>query len=582
MSTPAIAGWLLTYLVHSTIFLAAALLLTRALGERRLALQELILRAALLAGLATASLPVITDFQPRVALTTEGRTASSSPAEAVGTLPGSDPAPGSLSPVRATPVLVPPWHVALVVLWSLVSGAWLLRLARSRRQLKRLLASRRHRPAGRLLARLARMMGIARRFRFSTSEEVAVPIVTGIARPEICCPETIDELDPEHQAGIFAHELAHVARSDPGWRLLYRVLESVFWLQPLNRRAVRRLEDLAEHLADERAVACTGDRLGLARCLVALAHWPSVRRLGAPAVAFADGRSVRRRVTRLVGGTPPEPHCPRWAAGLVIALVACTATALPVLAPSSAPAEPGSAPPVATAAEVAPEAAVPSPPTPQSPSEAPHPLPIELSRARPAAAAPPDAAPRPDTPEPPASAPGVGSPPPPPEHAAEPAAGEAPEPPSEAAVDAAREQARQHARAAREAAERAERLAAEAAQRIERRELDHQRLEERAHEQRLAAERQARDREIVIREQARAVERAAAEQRRAAQRQARELSAREREQLRIEVDELRAAAAQRGREAAGRIREQARAAADEARRLAEEAERTRHPSPEPR
>jgi beta-lactamase regulating signal transducer with metallopeptidase domain len=579
MSTPAIAGWLLTYLVHSTIFLAAALLVARILGEHRLALQEMILRAALLAGLATTSLPMMIDFQPTVALTMGGRAASSSPAEAAHTSSALEPTPSSQSLAPAIAVQVPPWHVPLLGLWGVISGFWLVRLARSRRQLQLLLASRRPRPVGRLLARLATMMGIARRFRFSTSEEVGMPIVTGIARPEICCPETIDELDPEHQAGIFAHELAHLARSDPRWRLLYRVFEAVFWMQPLNRWAVTRLEDLAEHLADERAVACTGDRLGLARCLVALAHWPAVRRVGAPAVAFADGSNVRRRITRLVGGAPPEPHCPLWAAGLLVALVACTATALPIIAPGTAPIEPSSATPMAPVTATTRDSALPIPRPAESPSEASAPTPLEAPPAELAAAALPAAAPRPDAPAPPP--PAAEASPVPTGHPTEPPAAKAPEPPPEAVVDAARAQARQHARESREAAELAARAAAHAARRIEVRELAHQRLEERARELRAEAECAARARRLAADERARATEHAAAEQRRAALRQARELSAQERERLRTEADQLRAAATEGGREAAARFREEARAAADEAHRLAEEAKSERRPTPGP-
>ena len=41
--------WLLTYLLHSTVLLGAAWLVRLALGERRLAVQEAVLRAALVA-----------------------------------------------------------------------------------------------------------------------------------------------------------------------------------------------------------------------------------------------------------------------------------------------------------------------------------------------------------------------------------------------------------------------------------------------------------------------------------------------------------------------------------------------------
>ncbi|HEX9186867.1 MAG TPA: hypothetical protein VGB87_07340, partial [Vicinamibacteria bacterium] len=56
--------WLLTYLVHSTVLLAAAWIRGAALRERRLVLQEAVLRAALLGGFVTAGLQVGLDLRP--------------------------------------------------------------------------------------------------------------------------------------------------------------------------------------------------------------------------------------------------------------------------------------------------------------------------------------------------------------------------------------------------------------------------------------------------------------------------------------------------------------------------------------
>lgn len=50
--------WVLTYMLHSSLFLGAALVMRLVLRERRLALQEIVLRAALFGGFATAGLQV--------------------------------------------------------------------------------------------------------------------------------------------------------------------------------------------------------------------------------------------------------------------------------------------------------------------------------------------------------------------------------------------------------------------------------------------------------------------------------------------------------------------------------------------
>ena len=56
--------WLLTYLLHSTVLLGGAWLVGRALGGRRLVLQEALLRAALIGGFLTAGLQIGLELRP--------------------------------------------------------------------------------------------------------------------------------------------------------------------------------------------------------------------------------------------------------------------------------------------------------------------------------------------------------------------------------------------------------------------------------------------------------------------------------------------------------------------------------------
>ena len=55
MTTTTIAAWLLTYLTHSTIILIAAFAASRLMGGRNLAIQEGLLRTALVGGILTAT-----------------------------------------------------------------------------------------------------------------------------------------------------------------------------------------------------------------------------------------------------------------------------------------------------------------------------------------------------------------------------------------------------------------------------------------------------------------------------------------------------------------------------------------------
>jgi len=405
MSTATITTWLLTYLAHSTILLGAAWLIARFLGDRRLALQEIFLRTALVGGLLTATLQIglgvepvggslaIADLSPAEVVATSGNTSVSITAgETI-----FSPTPTIHSPPRGI------WPVALLSLWGLVSILALLVLGRSILDLRRLLKTRRFRPAGRLLERLSTAMGLRKSVRLSTSAAIAVPFATGIKRPEICCPERVGDLAFEHQKSLFAHELAHLARRDPAWQLIYRIGEAVLFLQPLNRIVRRRLEEIAEHLTDERAVACTGDRLGLARCLVVVAHWGISDSPGVPATAFASGPRLDRRVRHLISGAIGQHRTARWTAPLLAVLVVGSVVLLPAIAPSAVHADisptgsevvltqtwsissddPEAKPPAAPAPPaVPPSSAVPRPATPVT-GAAPAPVVVPLSPVEP-------------------------------------------------------------------------------------------------------------------------------------------------------------------------------------------------------
>ncbi|MGD9253295.1 MAG: hypothetical protein PVG92_05125, partial [Holophagae bacterium] len=161
MSTTTIASWLLTYLLHSTVLLGVAWLVSRSLGNRRLALQEMILRAALVGGLLTATLQVGLGVEPAGgALAVEGFAARKSvvvresiTAADVGAIP-----PRAL-PHRAWVS----WPNTLLALWVVGSTLALAVLGRSILDLRRLLRTRRFRPAGGLLDRLASAMGLRSR-----------------------------------------------------------------------------------------------------------------------------------------------------------------------------------------------------------------------------------------------------------------------------------------------------------------------------------------------------------------------------------------------------------------------------------
>lgn len=145
------------------------------------------------------------------------------------------------------------------------------------------------------------------------------------------------QLDPEEQRAALAHEMAHVVRRDPAWRILVGALERAFFFQPLNRLARARLCESAEFLCDQWAVQQTRSPIALARCLSTVAAWTSPASDGVAAGASAMARSdspLIRRVTRILNEPPQAAGRPSVAwltlPLAVVAMAAPLVTAAPL------------------------------------------------------------------------------------------------------------------------------------------------------------------------------------------------------------------------------------------------------------
>ena len=281
-----------------------------------------------------------------------------------------------------------PW---LLPVWLLGALALTLGYVRSYLALRRRLRYRPQVVGGGVLARLAglvRQSGLTRRVRLTCTWRLRVPVALGLRAAEVCVPpRALFQLDDEQQDALLAHELAHLARRDPVWLPLTQVLAAVFFFQPLNWLARRRLRELSELLSDEWAVARTGRPLSLAGCLAEVAGWSLAGR-GAnsssrhparlPVPGMADRPSqLAHRIRRLLDGallpsvtpmTAMQAHEPaRRHLGVLLAavptvLLAVTLAAPGVSAGSSpgpviAPACAGSSGAVPAMAATAPEAA---------------------------------------------------------------------------------------------------------------------------------------------------------------------------------------------------------------------------------
>ncbi|HET6611932.1 MAG TPA: M56 family metallopeptidase, partial [Kofleriaceae bacterium] len=277
----------------------------------------------------------------------------------------------------------PGWLAAMFALWIAVAGLGLARLGHQGIRLRRLLASRRPVIAGPICSAFNRVAGTeGARVRLSVSPVLSVPVAFGLWRKEICVPVRARDLSPEALDALIAHELAHILRRDPLWRIAAAAAVRGLFFQPLNIIARRNLDSLAEDCCDDWAASRTGRPLALARCLADVAAWlPATtgRRLLIPAMAERRSGLVRR-VHRLVDHDIRAADTrPR-----VLWVVLAAAVALVALAPGAS-AKPEPAPAQSKPAKAA------KAPAPSKPAKAPAP-------SKPSKAAP---APRPEASPPP-------------------------------------------------------------------------------------------------------------------------------------------------------------------------------------
>jgi HEAT repeat protein len=383
-----VLSWLLTYAIHSTILLAVAAVAAWRLADQH-AWLDLIWKTALIAPLLTASLhvdsiarplggrwtipsPSVTTVTgppmaaPAPAPVAETAIRSATTAEPVTSAPVVESAAASEAPVREAGTRFTVWQSMRRSSRSIAAVAWVIvaiaAVARYRIRLGgvyRALGSGLPVTSTDLLDAVERLRRSAnQRHSIQLTTNPICPVPLALAGRHIVLPDRfLRELDPEQQRAALAHEMAHVLRRDPEWRIAVEILERVLFFQPLNRLARRRLCDAAEFLCDEWAVRQARSPLAMARCLSAVASWWSAadlgrRRLGEglgrrslgegagklPAGVSAMARSdsaMVRRVTRILNEparVARRPHL-HWLA-IPVALVAIaaprvTATQLP-------------------------------------------------------------------------------------------------------------------------------------------------------------------------------------------------------------------------------------------------------------
>lgn len=351
-----VLAWLGTWLVHATLLLGgawAASLVVRSPGVR-----DALWKTALAGAFATSTCFVATSRESTPGPTFTRSPTAPAPPETEPTFfvrspvsPGGpaaagrrtsagEAAPASARVVSNSGMAVPPWAPgAVLALWLAGALAGLARVEHGRRRYWRA-AGARHAvadaEAADALRRLRAAAGVDRTIYLTAAEGLQAPAAVGLA--EICLPAAaLGALTPVQRESVLAHELGHLVRRDPLWKVAVEVAAAVFWFQPLLRVARRQLAECAELLCDGFAVRVTGRRRPLVESLGVLAA--AFRPRGVAAAGFGDqGSPLLRRAARVMDASrAPAAPLPALARGiLAAAALAGTLAFSPGVAPPPA------------------------------------------------------------------------------------------------------------------------------------------------------------------------------------------------------------------------------------------------------
>ena len=344
--------WLITYAIHSTLLIGGLLLITATSRGRQVlaGTGSWLWRFALVGALVTASLQSIRTTSPLAGtLRLDGDTPARTMVQvevnrvhtAIATGYSTTTGRNEFTVVNSSINISPMWPLFVLGAWIVLAGALLTWFLVARARFLRSIGPRTaadHTLAGNALRHLMREGHITRPVHLTVSESLTSPVALG--GDEICLPaRALSELDPVRMESILAHELAHLVRCDPSWLTAARLIEALFFFQPLNVLARKRMQESAEFASDAWASLRVARPLDLAHCLARVAEWTiAAPRLPVPAMAEGQGPGRRgavlvRRVERLTTGRVIPEETPGRGMRLLAALALL---ALILLAPRAA------------------------------------------------------------------------------------------------------------------------------------------------------------------------------------------------------------------------------------------------------
>ena len=160
------------------------------------------------------------------------------------------PAPSTFA-IGAGEILAMAWLCGVMALGGLLIGRWSYYFI-----LLRHVSVETEDDVRKLVARLARQLGLRRRVEVLVTTRPFGPAVYGLWRPTLILPQILLKTDsPDHLRRIVAHELIHVRRWDNLVGALQLLVQIIWWFHPLVWWMNRRICREREYCCDEEVVA---------------------------------------------------------------------------------------------------------------------------------------------------------------------------------------------------------------------------------------------------------------------------------------------------------------------------------------
>jgi beta-lactamase regulating signal transducer with metallopeptidase domain len=316
--------WVTTFFLHSGVLIGVAFLAERLGLLKNIRFAELVWRMALFGGLITASLQILlahsTDATPNPLATSaqvtyaaennEGRLALASAqttdieqqAHTSSALTNSSLVLPNLSALRSTQVIALPSQIGeyslyFVLIWFAIALGYCFHTVYTASRINRLVKTF-------PLTYKTEIAHILKKFKtinpsqikLRISDQWSSPLVT--PNNTICLPTwTYSELSHHQFEAMLSHELSHVSRADPAWRIATQLVTRICFFQPLLSIPVNKLAILAELACDQNAAKSSGRPHDLAQALYICAK--ALQANEAPSLALAMSRRTSPLMTRI-------------------------------------------------------------------------------------------------------------------------------------------------------------------------------------------------------------------------------------------------------------------------------------------